>query len=124
MAYKYSNGQVFKVVLNDKTYNFTCFAQGTSYGFRHVCYEGLIAYPYRGLKPLAKCNYLNRTWECWQYQSVLREAIEKLYKKKDINEGTYNYLIDSLINRNHTDSIKIDYIRHIIDSKWLCAGLI
>lgn len=117
MTYKYTNGILFKVVLNDKTYNFTCFSQGTSYGFRHVCYRGLYAYPDTGLKPLAKCSYYNRTWECWQYQSVLREAVENMYKKKDIDEGTYNYLIDSLINRNNTDNIKIDYIRHVID-RW------
>ena len=117
MAYRYTNGTLFKAVVNNKIYNFTCFSQDTSYGFRHVCYNELIAYPYSGLKPIAKCSYYNRTWEQWTYQSVLRQAIENMYKKKDIDEGTYNYLIDSLINRNHTDSIKIDYVRHVVD-RW------
>lgn len=117
MAYRYTNGMFFKVVVNDKTYNLTCFSQDTRDGFRHVCYRGLYTYPYKGLRPLAKCNYLNRTWERWTYQSVLREAIEKLYKNKEVNKKEYDFLIDSLIERKHTDNMKVDHIQHVID-RW------
>lgn len=97
MAYKYYGRTVFETELNGKKYSFTCFGQDTSYGFRHVCFEGSdIRYPeYAKSSLLNKCCYYNRTWECFQYQTVLNGAINKL----DVDEQTKKDLKTILIDR-------------------------
>lgn len=53
---------------NDKT--FVCESEGTRNGFRHVLKDGF------GIQ--CKVCYLNRTWERYQFQSLLQKAIKKL----------------------------------------------
>lgn len=48
-----------------------CEFESTRSGFRHIAVL-LINGCERGR---AKCCYLNRTWECFQYESVLRKLI-------------------------------------------------
>lgn len=81
MAYKLYSRELFTAKVNGTEYNFTCYTQNTSYGFRHICTEGYnnteeARYIKRDI--LNKCCYYNRTWECFRYQTVLRGAIEKL----------------------------------------------
>ena len=96
MSYKYYGRTVFETEIDGKKYSFTCFGQDTSYGFRHVCFEGNnIYYPEHAKRYLLnKCCYYNRTWECFQYQTVLRGAIEKLNIDKQIKEDLKTVLID------------------------------
>ena len=49
---------------------FICESQDTRNGFRHVLKNGF------GIQ--CKMCYLNRTYERYQYQSLLQKAIEKL----------------------------------------------
>lgn len=59
-----------------------CRYESTNYGFRHVCeisVNGDQLWDGTHDKPLrASCAYYNRTWENYQYQSVLRQACQKL----------------------------------------------
>lgn len=73
MAYKYSNPTYF-VNTKDLT-SYTCYSQGTSYGFRHIALKGIVTNP-RIKKPDSKASCYNRTWERWQYESVLRKLTD------------------------------------------------
>lgn len=55
----------FKVA-SGRTYQARLHGEDTRYGFRHVCQADFGD---------AICNYYNRTWESYRYQSVLRSAI-------------------------------------------------
>ena len=101
MAYKYYGRTVFSCEIKGRKYSFTCFGQDTRYGFRHVCFEGDdIYYPeYAKSSLLNKCCYYNRTWECFQYQTVLHGAINKL----DIDEETKQALKTILIDRKEIE---------------------
>lgn len=70
MAYKYSNPTVFTNTQTGE--KFTCYSQGTIYGFRHIAFKGVVTNP-KACKPDAKRTYYNRTWERWQYESVLSD---------------------------------------------------
>ena len=50
-----------------------CFCQNTRYGFRHVA----TLYDKGREVATAKCCYYNRTWESFEYQSVLRNLLNK-----------------------------------------------
>jgi hypothetical protein len=56
----------------DNQYNVVCNWQNTRYGFRHVA--TLHKNGYEIAK--AKCCYYNRTWESYEYESVLLKVIE------------------------------------------------
>lgn len=68
MAYRYSKPTFF-INIKDMT-SYTCYSQGTSYGFRHIAFKGIVTNP-KSKKPDSKLCYYNRTWERWQYESVL-----------------------------------------------------
>ena len=72
--------QDFTVTINDTEYQLTCYYQSTSTGFRHLCFLTSMC---KDGDPstkdyLAKCVYGNRTWECYPYKTVLREAVTKI----------------------------------------------
>lgn len=92
MAYKYYSGTVFKITTPDnKKFFFTCFGQGTSYGFRHICFKGKLLLPDKN-KQVSKCSYYNRTWERYQFESVLAKAMKLLdYKLSDCKVEIYSY---------------------------------
>ena len=92
MAYKYYDGTVFKITTpNNKELFFTCFGQGTSYGFRHVCFKGKLLLPDKN-KQVSKRTYYNRTWERYQFESVLKDAMELLnYELSDCKVEVYSY---------------------------------
>lgn len=46
----------------------------------------------------ATMHYLNRTWECYEYESVLHEAIDKLTEEAIANE-IYNFKEAAHISR-------------------------
>ena len=90
MAYKLYSKQQFKATdSKGKQWIFTCYTQNTSYGFRHICTLGnndTTNCSYIKKDILAKSCYYNRTWECFRYQTVLRNAIEKLATDKQTRE--------------------------------------
>ena len=58
MAYKYYNGTGFKITTpNNKELFFTCFGQGTSYGFRHVCFKGKLLLPDKSKQASKRTGY-------------------------------------------------------------------
>lgn len=80
MAYSLYGREVFRATVNGTDYTFTCYSQGTQYGFRHICCEGFsdtTVARYVADDIIAKACYYNRTWESFKYETVLRKAIEK-----------------------------------------------
>ena len=61
-------------------YVFICESQDTRNGFRHVLKNGF------GIQ--CKMCYLNRTYERYQFQSLLQKAIEKLKLTPQFNIET------------------------------------
>ena len=62
-----------KIFNLDGMYSVVCNSESTRTGFRHVatlCKNGVSI-------AKAKCVYYNRTWECYEFESVLIEIIEK-----------------------------------------------
>lgn len=97
MAYKLYARELFIATdSKGKEWKFTCYTQNTSYGFRHIAtlgYNNTTNCSYIKKDILAKCCYYNRTWECFRYQTVLREAIEKLSADKQTREELTQILI-------------------------------
>ena len=96
MAYKLYGRQVFEAEVNGQEYVFTCYGQGTSYGFRHICTEGYnnttnCSYIKRDI--IAKACYYNRTWENFQYETVLKKGIENLCEPQEVKDKLYAILI-------------------------------
>ncbi len=68
----------FKFRFNGQTYEGRATSRDTRSGFAHditVHDEN-----YNDVTE-ASCHYLNRTWECYRYESVLHRAIENLEKQ-------------------------------------------
>lgn len=59
-----------------------CNSERTRYGFRHLatmCRDGAEIQD-------GKCTYQNRTWERYEFQSVLNDVVNKAFKNKLISE--------------------------------------
>ena len=59
-----------------KEYNIVCNSEGTRNGFRHIAVLHKNGFEIAR----AKTCYLNRTWECFQFESVLNKIIEDNFK--------------------------------------------
>ena len=104
MAYKLYGRQVFEAEVNGKKYTFTCYSQNTSYGFTHVCTEGYNNTTERKwIKRdiIAKACYYNRTWESFQYETVLRKGIENLCEPQEVKDKLYAILITKTAQDEH-----------------------
>lgn len=66
--------QHFETEQNGNIYTFYCDSRDTRHGFKHVC--ELYVNGYHDADGV--CYYLNRTWESYQYQSVMFDAIDSL----------------------------------------------
>lgn len=78
--------------------NVVCQSENTRYGFRH-----LATLFYENQEHCAvKCCYYNRTWESYQYQSVLYAAIRKAKLPKDIQESCTQKIRDYQEPNNNT----------------------
>lgn len=58
---------------NNEFFSCTCYSTNTRNGFCHTCHIG------DGITD-TKISYYNRTWERYQFESVLASAIEKYNK--------------------------------------------
>ena len=76
------------VNVNNKDYQFINAYRKNRSGFVHECELHIGAQVFD-----AKCQYYNRTWECYTYQSVMvealhnyREYVESVLKNRFLNE--------------------------------------
>ena len=95
MARRFYGKQTFTATVNGREYKINCYGQDTNYGFRHVAFLD------RGYteEQLAKACYYNRTWERFTYETVLRNAIEKL--PKEDREQLHDILIERKAQADH-----------------------
>ena len=95
MARKFYGKTTFTAEVNGTKYVINCYGQNTNYGFRHVAFLDKGYYE----EQLAKACYYNRTWESFQYETVLSRAIEKLPKADQ--EQLRAILIDKTAQEEH-----------------------
>lgn len=63
------------ITVDGKRFEFVCHSWGTRNGFAHGA--EMIDMENYTIMAEAKRFYLNRTWECWDFQSAILDAIEK-----------------------------------------------
>lgn len=97
MAYALYGREYFETDVNGKHFSFTCYSQGTSYGFRHICtlgYNNTTVCKYIKDDIIARASYCNRTWERFRYETVLRQAIENLDETREVKQELHDILIE------------------------------
>ena len=60
----------------EHTYRFVCKSYGTRTGFNHHTEMYKDSYPY--LITEHTCHYINRTWECHQFDTVINGCVNEL----------------------------------------------
>ena len=88
MATKQYDIQYFTAKVNGEEIEFRCYTTNTRCGFCHTAH--LMSWKYDITD--TKASYYNRTWERFEYESVLKRAIEKL--PNDIQQAVYDQIID------------------------------
>lgn len=63
---------------NGKDYNFICRSRSNRSGFVHECELQLDGYTLTE----SKAQYYNRTWECYQYESVMGSCVYQLKEER------------------------------------------
>lgn len=77
----------------NKIYNVVCNSENTKYGFSHMA-----SLHKNGFKiAQAKSCYYNRTWECYEFESVLIKVIKENFTGKE--------------KENFLEAIKYDNLR-------------
>lgn len=63
------------ITVDGKRFMFECESWGTRSGFAHGCKM----WDMENLEKVAEAKrfYLNRTWECWDFQSAILDAVDK-----------------------------------------------
>lgn len=69
--------QIHKISHNGNEYEFICEWKNTRNGFKHECR----LFKNGTFETSATCNYINRTWESYEYQSVMLRAISILLEE-------------------------------------------
>lgn len=74
------------ITVDGKRFEFVCHSWGTRSGFAHGA--EMIDMENYTIMAKAKRFYLNRTWECWDFQSAILDAIEKAkgYREEAIKD--------------------------------------
>lgn len=88
MATKQYDIKHFTAKVNGEEITFRCYTTDTRSGFCHTAH--LMGWKYDITD--TKASYYNRTWERFEYESVLKRAIDKL--PADIQQPVYDQLID------------------------------
>lgn len=104
MTYSLYGREVFRATVNGQDFTFTCYGQGTSYGFRHICtlgYNDTTVARYVKDDIIAKACYYNRTWESFKYETVLRQAINNLDVSEDTRAKLKAIIIDKTAQDEH-----------------------
>jgi len=68
-----------KIFNLSKVYNVVCDWQNTRYGFRHIAVLHKNGFEIGR----AKCCYYNRTWESFEFASVLAKIIDTYFENKE-----------------------------------------
>lgn len=92
---KQYNIQYFTAKVNGEEITFRCYTTSTRNGFCHTAHYTGWDYSIND----TKASYWNRTWERFDYESVLKRAIEKL--PKDIQQAVYDQIIDRKAVEEH-----------------------
>ena len=85
---KHYNTQHFTAKVNGEEITFVCYTTYTRVGFCHTAH--LMGWRYTATD--TKQTYYNRTWERFDYETVLKRAIEKL--PTDVRQQVYDQIID------------------------------
>lgn len=88
MAVKQYDIRYFTAKVNGEEITFRCHTTDTRVGFCHTAH--LMGWKYEATD--TKQTYYNRTWERFEYESVLKRAIEKL--PREIQQAVYDQIID------------------------------
>ena len=108
--------KIFKANINGNEYEFICEFGNTRNGFKHECR----LFVNDSFETSATCHYLNRTWESYNYQSVMLRAIcilmeqhEEFLKHIFKSENGYEKMTAKrkaeFQNVLDTDSLMIEY---------------
>ena len=92
---KQYNVQYFTAKVNGKEIEFRCYTTNTRCGFCHTAHY--VGWDYDLTD--TKASYYNRTWERFDYESVLKKAIDKL--PTDVRQQVYDQLIDRKAAEEH-----------------------
>jgi hypothetical protein len=68
-----------KIFNLNNTYNIVCNSEATRSGFKHtanLCKNGFSIYK-------TKILYYNRTWECFEFESILLKVIDENFKNNE-----------------------------------------
>ena len=85
---KQYNTQYFTAKVNGEEIEFRCHTTDTRNGFCHTAHY--VGWDYSLTD--SKVSYLNRTWERFTYETVLKRAIDKL--PSDVRQQVYDQIID------------------------------
>ena len=88
MAVKQYDTRYFTAKVNGKEIEFRCYTTDTRSGFCHTAHY--VGWDYDLTD--TKASYYNRTWERFEYESVLKRAIDKL--PEDVRQQVYDQIID------------------------------
>ena len=88
MASKQYDIQYFTAKVNGEEIEIRCYTTNTRCGFCHTAH--LIGWKYDITD--TKASYYNRTWERFEYECVLKRAIEK--RTNDSQQAGYDQIID------------------------------
>ncbi len=104
--------QTRTVKVNDKDFTFICAYRSNRSGFVHECELHIGAQVFD-----SKCQYYNRTWECYTYQSVMINALYNYsdYVKSHLKE---RFLSEKGYKRM-TPALKEEFERLCIDNQQL-----
>ena len=92
---KQYNVQYFTAIVNGKEIEFRCYTTNTRCGFCHTAHY--VGWDYSLTD--TKASYYNRTWERFDYESVLKRAIDKL--PTDVRQQVYDQLIERKAAEEH-----------------------
>ena len=92
---KHRNIQYFTATVNGQEITFRCHTTDTRNGFCHTAHY--VGWDYSLTD--TKASYYNRTWERFDYESVLKKAIDKL--PTDVRQQVYDQLIDRKAAEEH-----------------------
>ena len=100
-----------KYNVNGHEIDFHCSARDTRHGFAHDCdlfIDGRF-------ETSATCHYLNRTWECYRYQSVMVSAVRSAI------DDRYAYLKNRYLDDNGfcklTAKRKVDFENGLLNDE-------
>ena len=88
MAVKQYDVRYFTAKVNGKEIEFRCYTTDTRCGFCHTAHY--VGWDYDLTD--TKASYYNRTWERFEYESVLKRAIDKL--PEDVRQQVYAQIIE------------------------------